>query len=146
LNNPEGLAWDAEGRLLVADAKNHRVRSIDLDGRLRTVAGTGEAGFAGDGGPALSARLDQPFDLCVGPDGVVIADGNDRIRKADSEGTITTVPGTGTPGFSGDGGPATATQLDGPYGVARPGTRSGGAPGQARAALIGERSPNPPLG
>jgi hypothetical protein len=88
--------------------------------RLSTVAGTGEAGFSGDGGPASSAELYQPTDVAVGPDGsVFIADtGNSCVRRVDSDGNITTVAGVcGHPGYSGDAGPATEAKLRSPYGV-----------------------------
>jgi trimeric autotransporter adhesin len=83
------------------------------------VAGTGSAGFSGDGGPATAAQLGFPFGVAVDAEGsLYIADqSNSRIRKV-SEGTITTVAGTGTGGFTGDGGPATAAQLSYPRGVA----------------------------
>ena len=89
-------------------------------GDINTVAGTGTAGFSGDGGLATAAQLNAPSRVAVTADGgYLIADtSNNRIRKVSSAGTITTVAGTGTAGFSGDGGPATAAQLDGPLGVA----------------------------
>jgi hypothetical protein len=90
-------------------------------GIITTVAGTGTAGFSGDGRPATSARLDGPEFLAVDTAGnLYIADfGNDRVRKvAAATGIITTVAGTGTGGFSGDGGPATSAQINGPEGLA----------------------------
>ncbi len=118
-NYPEGLAVDGLGNLFVADSMNHRIRRIDRTGTVSTVAGIGVAGFSGDGQPALTAQLDQPMDLAFGPSGALyIADfGNHRIRRVDREGTIETVAGSGRPGFSGDGGPAIAAQLNGPYGL-----------------------------
>jgi hypothetical protein len=88
--------------------------------QIWTVAGTGGTGSAGDGGPATSAELNQPFDISPTADGgFLVADkGNNRIRKVSASGTITTVAGTGTAGHSGDGGPATAATLNGPYTVA----------------------------
>ncbi|MGW5615510.1 NHL domain-containing protein [Streptomyces sp. NPDC003877] len=120
LNRPYGMAFDSTGALYLADFTNHRVRKITTDGRISTVAGNGTAGFGGDDGPAASARLNYPRELAVdGADALYIADGNNhRVRKVTPDGTITTVAGTGTAGFSGDGGPATAARLNGPFGVA----------------------------
>ena len=92
-----------------------------LAGTITTVAGTGQQGYAGDGGPAARAQLNQPFGICVDAQGnVFFADTfNQRIRKIDRQtGLITTVAGNGKKGFAGDGGPATAANLDEPYGVA----------------------------
>jgi len=120
LNQPEGLALDRSGALLVAERNGHRVRRIGPDGRITTFAGDGNPGFAGDGGPAVAARLWEPTDLAFDPAGslyVAEVDGN-RVRKVTPEGVITTAAGTGIRGFTGDGGPAIAANLDGPYGVA----------------------------
>ncbi|TFE38013.1 hypothetical protein E3E14_29610, partial [Streptomyces sp. ICN441] len=83
------------------------------DGRISTVAGTGAAGFGGDGGPATAARLHTPLSVTVDSTGnLYIADhGNHRIRKITADGTISTVAGTGAAGFAGDGGPAASAQL-----------------------------------
>ena len=84
-------------------------------------AGTGDSGYSGDGGPAHDAELHSPRSIAPAPrgDGYLIADtDNNSIRKVAADGTITTVAGTGTRGFSGDGGPATAAELDRPPGVA----------------------------
>jgi len=124
LNYPSGLAMDSAGNLIIGDAFNQRIRKVDAAGTITTVAGTGTAGFSGDGGPATSAEL---FNGFVQPSGVAadmggnlsIADvGNQRIRKVDLAGTIRSIAGTGTPGFSGDGGQATTAQLFYPAGVA----------------------------
>ena len=87
---------------------------------ISTIAGTGEPGYAGDGGPALDARLNNPFDLAFDPAGnLVFSDTyNHCLRRLDAQtSTISTIAGTGQPGFSGDGGPATRAQLNQPYGV-----------------------------
>jgi streptogramin lyase len=86
---------------------------------IEIVAGTGKAGFSGDGGPALQAELNNPYGLAVGPSGALfVCDmGNDRIRKIDTNGIITTVAGSGVKGWMGDGGPATAAALNEPYEV-----------------------------
>jgi sugar lactone lactonase YvrE len=92
-----------------------------LAGRVETVAGTGEAGFAGDGGPAAQARLQEPFGVEIDARGdLYVADmANQRVRRVDARtGKITTVAGSGAKGYRGDGGPATAAALNEPYGLA----------------------------
>ncbi len=120
LNEPIGVAVDAAGNLYIADLGNHRIRRVDAAGTIATVAGTGEYGYSGDGGPATQAQLSQPFGVALDEAGnLYIADlGNHRIRRVDAAGTIATVAGTGEQGYSGDGGPATQAQLDFPEGVA----------------------------
>jgi streptogramin lyase len=120
LNNVTGLACDGNGMLYIADKSNHRVRMVTEDGRIVTIAGTGAAGYGGDGGPATAAMLANPFGVAVDQAGnVYIADqGNDRVRKIDAHGIISTVAGNGTAGYGGDGGPATSAMLHGAYGVA----------------------------
>jgi streptogramin lyase len=121
LTNPKSVALFG-GALYVADLTN-RVRRLDLaTGRVTTVVGTGTAGFAGDGGPAVSAQLNSPQRLAIDSSGTIyIADsGNNSIRRVDAAtGIITTVAGkSGTSGFRGDGGPGTAALLNQPRGVA----------------------------
>jgi DNA-binding beta-propeller fold protein YncE len=122
LHWPHGLAVDPAGAALyIADAANHRIRRVDLaSGVISTVAGNGSPGFSGDGGPATAAQLQDPKSVWVAPSGeLFIADSaNERIRRVDRQGAISTVAGNGVPGFSGDGGPAAAAQFDGPRGVA----------------------------
>ena len=117
---PDGVAADADGRIYVVDGANHRVRRIDAAGVITTVAGTGAAGFAGDGGPATEARLSFPQGVAVDGAGIVyVADtGNHRIRMIDAAGTITTLAGTGEFGYGGDDGLANEAQLSFPSGVA----------------------------
>ncbi|OSZ56520.1 hypothetical protein OQI_32500, partial [Streptomyces pharetrae CZA14] len=105
---------DSTGTLYFSDHNNHQVRKVTTDGRIRTVAGTGTAGFGGDQGPALSAQLDGPREVAVDRAGnLYIADSeNHRIRKVTADGQIGTVAGTGTAGFSGDDGPAVAAELN----------------------------------
>jgi DNA-binding beta-propeller fold protein YncE len=116
------LALDAKGRLYVADTLNHAIRRIDFaTDTIETVAGTGAAGYGGDGGPGPQAQLNNPRDLEFGPDGrLYIADElNHRIRALDVETlTITTVAGTGRAEFAGDGGPASEASLNRPTGIA----------------------------
>ena len=120
LGAPQGVAVDAAGNLFIADAGNNRIRKVDSSGNISTVAGTGEAGFSGDGGPAVDAQLRYPTDVEVdGAGNLFFSEFFDhRIRKVDSSGVITTVAGAGERGFSGDGGPAVQAQLDNPIGVA----------------------------
>jgi hypothetical protein len=127
LSGPRGMAQLADGSLLVADTGNNRIRRIDPSGTISTVAGSGAAGGAGDGGPAVVAQLSGPRDVAAGADGVsyYIADtGNNRIRKVDGTGTITTVVGTGIAGATGDGSSATLGTINGPSGISF--TASGG--------------------
>jgi sugar lactone lactonase YvrE len=119
LETPHSVAVDAAGRLYIADSPNERIRMVDRAGRITTVAGVGSAGFSGDGGPATAAKLNYPKGIEIGADGLLyIADSlNHRIRRVNGSGIITTVAGTGTPGFSGDGGPATRARLNRPRNV-----------------------------
>ncbi|MCZ1014464.1 RICIN domain-containing protein [Streptomyces noursei] len=120
LKNPYGLAVDGAGALYVADAANHRIRKVATDGKISTFAGTGTAGFGGDGGPAASAQLKYPVGIVADSAGALyVSDhGNHRIRKVTADGKISTVVGTGTAGFGGDGGPATSVQLNNQMGLA----------------------------
>jgi NHL repeat len=117
---PAGIAVDTQGDIYIADLGNNRVRKVDPRGIITTLAGEGDEGSAGDGGPATQALLDGPFGVAVDRAGdVYIADTDgQRIRKVDPRGIITTVAGTGQRGFSGDGGPATKATLNSPRGIA----------------------------
>jgi sugar lactone lactonase YvrE len=127
LKQPNGLAVDGAGNLFVADSGNNRIRKISPDGTINTVAGSGDLGYAQDGQPAISAPLNAPWSVAADNAGnVFIADiylqepvggYRSRILKLSPDGTLTTVAGNGTPGFSGDGGPATAAQLEYPTGL-----------------------------
>ena len=120
LSNPFGMAVDAAGNVYVADSSNNRVRRIDAAGMITTLAGTGERGYSGDGGPASEARLLSPREVAVDMAGnVYVTDSsNNRVRRIDAAGMITTLAGTGERGYSGDGGPAGEAQLAYPRGVA----------------------------
>ena len=122
LSSPLGLAVDGAGNLFISDLYNHRVRRVDaMTGVITTVAGTGQEGFGGDGGPASIARLNSPLGLVVdGGGNLFIADGRGaRVRRVDAAtGFISTVAGTGEHGFRGDGGLATSARLSSPRGVA----------------------------
>ncbi len=119
LDFPSGLA-QADKQLYIADQRNHRIRVVDLDTRIiSTLAGNGEAGFSGDGGPALEASLNSPHGLAVHGQLFVADTDNHRIRRIDlGSGVITTVAGNGQHGFSGDGGPATQASLNRPTAIA----------------------------
>jgi sugar lactone lactonase YvrE len=120
LNSPFGVAIDSVGNLYIADPFTSRIRKVTAAGVINTVAGNGSFGFSGDGGPATSAQLNFPASVAVDSVGnLYFSDSaNNRIRKVTPAGTISTVAGNGTAGFSGDGGPATAAQLNSPFGVA----------------------------
>jgi uncharacterized protein (TIGR03437 family) len=120
LNGPQGLAVDASGNLFIADTLNAKVRKVSTSGVITTVAGNGTAGYGGDGSAAASAQLNLPIGVAVDSSGnLYIADfGNSRVRKVSASGAITTVAGSGSFGYSGDGGPAAKAQLNGPQGVA----------------------------
>ena len=110
---PHDVVVDDVGVLYIADTTNHRVRRVGLDGVITTIAGTGVAGFSGDGGQATVAKLKTPKGLSLFEGTLYIADGNaNRIRAVDlTTGIIKTVAGTGVAGFGGDGGAATAAKL-----------------------------------
>ena len=120
LNSPQAVAVDATGNLYIADGGNRRIRRVGPDGIITTVAGAGDAGSSGDGGAATSASLGFVTGVTVdAANNLYIADpGNNRVRKVTGGGIITTVAGSGAPGFSGDGGPATSASLTSPQGVA----------------------------
>jgi sugar lactone lactonase YvrE len=120
LNSPFGVAVDRAGNLYIAEFRNSVVRKVDTNGIITTVAGNGTAGYSGDGGPATSANLNEPYAVAVDLAGnLYIADTlNERIRKVDTNGIITTVAGNGSYGYSGDGGPATSAPLGFADGVA----------------------------
>ena len=120
LQEPTFLLLDDDGNLYISDRDNNRVRKVATDGMITTVAGNGEDGFAGDGGPATEASLDDPAGLAMDARGrLYIADSNNqRIRVVDLDGLISTVAGTGTMGSTGDGGPAKDATLADPEGLA----------------------------
>ncbi|MFE7622557.1 RICIN domain-containing protein [Streptomyces sp. NPDC057509] len=119
LNRPTGVAVDGDGVLYIADYSGHRVRKVGTDGKISTFAGTGSGTFGGDGGRAISAQLRSPYGVAVDGEGnLYIADrGNHRIRKVKPDGNISTIAGTGSAKFSGDGGPAAEAALNTPFAV-----------------------------
>ena len=117
---PLGVAVDASGNVYIADNNNHRIRKVNTSGVISTFAGDGTSAFGGDGGVAISAQLNYPAGVAFDASGnVYIADrSNNRIRKVNTSGDISTFAGDGTAAFGGDGGAAISAQLRYPYGVA----------------------------
>ena len=115
---PTGIALDTIGNLYIADTGNHRVRKVTPDGVITTIAGNGIAGYSGDGGPATNAQL-SAAGVVVDSDGnLYISDiESHRVRKVTADGMITTIAGDGSPGYEGDGGPATNARLNRPSGL-----------------------------
>lgn len=122
LNQPFDVVYDRDGNLYLSDTGNQRIRRVDAKtGVITTVVGDGSKGFAGDGGPATSAKLDEPYGMAIDGDGTLyFADRlNRRVRRVDGRtGVITTVAGNGDKTTSGDGGPATAAGIVEPNDVA----------------------------
>lgn len=120
ITSGEGLTLDAEGRPVFPDHRNDVVLRVEPTGHLSRIAGTGEKGYAGDGGPAVEAKFHRPYDVAYDSKGnlYVVDEGNHVIRRIDADGIVTTVAGNGTAGYSGDGGPATQAQLNEPYNIA----------------------------
>ena len=112
-----GLAWADDGTLFIADTNNHAIRYVDPEGIMHTLAGNGEAGFVD--GSGADARLDRPQHLAWHDGTIYVADlGNHAVRRVEvATGEVTTLAGDGSPGFSGDGGPAAAALLREPLGV-----------------------------
>jgi uncharacterized protein (TIGR03437 family) len=124
LNQPQACAVDSAGNLFIADTGNHRIVKVTPAGAISTVAGTGRAGFSGDGAAAEAAQLDSPAGIAADDNGnLYIADtGNQRIRQVMPDGTIYTIAGKGGVGFSGDGDLAANAQLNAPGGLALDGS------------------------
>ena len=118
--SPTGVCSGPDGAVYIGDTGNHMLRRVSTDGTISAVAGIGFQGYTGDGGPALNARLNAPRGCAVDAIGdIFIADtGNNAIRMVTPDGNIATIAGNGTPGFAGDGGPATQALLQDPYAVA----------------------------
>jgi hypothetical protein len=119
LNTPTGIALDEKGNLYIADAGNDVVRKVSTVGIITTIAGTGTPGYSGDNAPATSAQLDSPYGIAVDNTGniYISESSNYVVRKINTSGIITTIAGNGTPGFTGDGGPATAATLKAPSNI-----------------------------
>lgn len=120
LVDPRAIAFDSKGNLYICERAGHALRVVDPSGRIRTVAGTGEPGFSGDGGPALEARMNGPKHISVdGADDVLITDTENHVirRYSPKDGTIRRVAGTGNRGAAGLGGPPESCELDRPHGA-----------------------------
>jgi len=120
LSFPYDVRLDSKDNLFIADVMNHRIRRVDHSGMITTVAGTGVAGYSGDGGPAASAQLNTPYGIFLdNDDNLLITDSNNHvIRKVGHDGIIRTIAGSGKKGYDGDGGPALAAKFDTPQSLA----------------------------
>ncbi len=122
IGQPFGVEIGPDGGLYITEVANHRVRRVDLaSGRITTVAGSGEQGYAGDGGPATAALLNEPYEVRFDRQGHMyfVEMRNHIVRRVDKHsGQISTVAGTGRPGYSGDGGRATDAMLKNPHSIA----------------------------
>ena len=120
LNFPWGLAIDGAGNMFIADQVNCRVRKVNTSGIISTIGGTGFASFSGDGGAATAAMIQYPMGVALdGAGNIYVADnGNNRVRKINSSGIISTIAGSPVFGFTGDGGPSTDARLYLPEGIA----------------------------
>jgi DNA-binding beta-propeller fold protein YncE len=116
LNSPWGILIDKDDNLLIADSNNDAIRKVGSDGIIHTIAGNGQEGYEGDGGPATSAKLNTPQSLAIDAAGrIYIGDEhNDAIRVVELDGTIKSFIGSKGPGYSGDGGPASQAQIADP--------------------------------
>jgi sugar lactone lactonase YvrE len=116
LTGPFGVAFDEAGNMFIVEMTGNRVRKVDRNGILTTIAGTGAKGNSGDGGPASAAQLNEPHSLAVAANGdIYVSDtGNNRVRRIDARtGIISAFAGTGENGYSGDGGPAKEAKFGG---------------------------------
>ena len=119
LDEPTGVAVDASGDIFIADSYNNEIREVTTDGIIHLFAGTGTVGNTGDGGQATSAQIHDPYMVAIYGGNVYFTDfGNNKVREVTTDGVIHTVAGTGTGGDTGDGGLATAAEIDGPIGLA----------------------------
>jgi streptogramin lyase len=120
LNNPYGITRGPDGELYICDMENHRIRKVSRDGNITTVAGTGKRGYSGDGGPALQAELNEPYEVRFDKAGNMffVEMRNYIVRRVDGRTKfIWTVAGSGKEGFAGDGGPATKAELRQPHSI-----------------------------
>lgn len=119
LNGPCCMAFDALGNFYIGEYYSNKIRKVNTSGIISTYAGTGVAGYSGDGGPATNAKLNGLFDIAIDPEGnLYIADAaNNRVRMVSTLGIMSTFSGNGTAAFSGDGGPASAAKVNNPAGL-----------------------------
>ena len=120
LDNPFGIVRGPDGAFYYCEYTGQRIRRIGKDGTITTIAGTGQVGFTGDGGPALEATFNKPHELCFDTVGdlYIVDMVNHAVRKIDMKtGIITTIAGTGEPGYGGDGGPAVKAQFKQPHSI-----------------------------
>ncbi|MGN6135476.1 MAG: hypothetical protein ACTHOU_13400 [Aureliella sp.] len=118
LNNPYAVARGPDGYLYICDVDNQRIRRISPQGIISTFAGSGKKGYAGDGGPATAAELNEPYEMAWDAEGNLyfVERMNHVVRRVDARtSAISTVAGSGSAGFGGDGGPATKAQLNQPH-------------------------------
>jgi sugar lactone lactonase YvrE len=120
LRNPADVLVDKFGNIFISDSTNYRIRKVTSAGVISTAAGTGTRGFSGDGGAATAAQFNLPMGLAIdGSAALYITDlNNERVRKLTPDGVLNTITGNGTPGLTGDGGPAISAELNTPYGIA----------------------------
>ena len=122
VGDPFGVEVGPDGALYITEVRNHRVRRLDLQkGTLSTVAGCGQKGYSGDGGPAIEAKLNEPYEIRFDDQGNMyfVEMQNHLVRRVDAKtGTIATIAGTGQPGYGGDGGPATKAMFKQPHSIA----------------------------
>jgi hypothetical protein len=119
LNMPYAVTVDKDDNVLIADSDNNVIRKIGPDGIIHTIAGTGQSGFDGDGGPALAAKFNSPQAFALDNNGRIYIDDehNNAIRILEPDGRVQTLVGHKGPGFSGDGGPASLAQIADPEGI-----------------------------
>jgi sugar lactone lactonase YvrE len=119
LQEPYGVAVDDSGQIFIADRDNFRVRKVDTDGTITTLAGGGSTGPDRTKGPATEAALGLPVGVAAGPGGIVYFSNEPyhRVYRVGDDGIMTTFAGTGKADYSGDGGPATDAELNGPFGL-----------------------------
>lgn len=119
LHTPHGITFDAAGNLYICDVNNNRIRKVTPAGIISTIAGTGVAGDTPDGALATATKVSQPFDVVVDAAGNIYYcdQNNHKVKKISTSGIVNTIAGTGTIGFTGDGGPATSARLNTPTGL-----------------------------